>query len=180
MLGYHQCRWNYNDEKDVKAYALLVLVLVVASKLSHTRFTICLLDEHLSTRVCSVDEQMDEYDIPYDVIWLDIEYTDGKRYFTWDTNKFPKPEAMLGALVAKGRNLVTIIDPHLKADTGYAVYREARDRDLLVKTKDRQNFEGEFLSSEYECSAYEYEYEYSLLVTAQAGAGRARRPIWTT
>lgn len=97
-------------------------------------------------RVCSVDAQMDEHDIPFDVIWLDIEYTDGKRYFTWDTNKFPKPQEMLDALVAKGRNLVTIIDPHLKADTGYAVYREARDRDLLVKTKDRQNFEGSFSS----------------------------------
>ena len=99
----------------------------------------------VSTGVCSVDEQMDQYDIPYDVIWLDIEYTDGKRYFTWDTNKFPNPQAMLGALVAKGRNLVTIIDPHLKVDTGYAVYREARDRDLFVKTKDRQNFEGELM-----------------------------------
>ena len=45
-LGYHQCRWNYRDEADVKA----------------------------------VDTTMDLYDIPYDVIWLDIEHTDGKRY----------------------------------------------------------------------------------------------------
>ena len=27
----------------------------------------------------SVDANMDMYDIPYDVIWLDIEHTDGKR-----------------------------------------------------------------------------------------------------
>ena len=27
----------------------------------------------------SVDNNFDEYDIPYDVIWLDIEHTDGKR-----------------------------------------------------------------------------------------------------
>ena len=44
-LGYHQCRWNYRDEADVRM----------------------------------VDETMDAYDIPYDVIWLDIEHTDGKR-----------------------------------------------------------------------------------------------------
>ncbi len=44
-LGYHQCRWNYRDEADVK----------------------------------QVDTTMDSYDIPYDVIWLDIEHTDGKR-----------------------------------------------------------------------------------------------------
>lgn len=54
-LGYHQCRWNYNDEKDV----------------------------------ATVHENFDRYDIPVDFIWLDIEYTDGKRYFTWDTPKFP-------------------------------------------------------------------------------------------
>ena len=34
-------------------------------------------------RVCvcvySVDEGFDEHDIPYDVLWLDIEHTNGKR-----------------------------------------------------------------------------------------------------
>ena len=43
-IGYHQCRWNYKSEDDVKA----------------------------------VDAGFDEHDIPYDVIWLDIEHTDGK------------------------------------------------------------------------------------------------------
>lgn len=28
----------------------------------------------------AVDAGFDEHDIPYDVIWLDIEHTDGKRY----------------------------------------------------------------------------------------------------
>ena len=28
---------------------------------------------------CSVDDGFDEHDIPYDVLWLDIEHTDGKR-----------------------------------------------------------------------------------------------------
>ncbi len=27
----------------------------------------------------SVDKGFDEHDIPYDVLWLDIEHTDGKR-----------------------------------------------------------------------------------------------------
>lgn len=29
---------------------------------------------------CSVDANMDSFDIPYDVIWLDIEHTNGKRW----------------------------------------------------------------------------------------------------
>lgn len=44
-LGYHQCRWNYNDEEDVR----------------------------------QVNENFDVHDIPMDVLWLDIEHTDGKR-----------------------------------------------------------------------------------------------------
>ena len=45
-IAYHQCRWNYRDEADVKA----------------------------------VNAAFDEHNIPYDVIWLDIEHTDGKRW----------------------------------------------------------------------------------------------------
>ena len=32
--------------------------------------------------VATVDATFEELDYPYDVIWLDIEHTDGKRYFT--------------------------------------------------------------------------------------------------
>ncbi|KAF5925519.1 hypothetical protein HPG69_001966 [Diceros bicornis minor] len=68
-LGYHQCRWNYEDEQDVKA----------------------------------VDAGFDEHDIPYDVMWLDIEHTDGKRYFTWDKKRFPNPKRMQELLRSKKR-----------------------------------------------------------------------------
>jgi alpha 1,3-glucosidase len=49
-----------------------------------------------------------------DVIWLDIEHTDGKKYFTWDPTHFPTPKNMLDHVEAKGRKMVTIIDPHIK------------------------------------------------------------------
>jgi alpha 1,3-glucosidase len=29
---------------------------------------------------------MDDFDTPFDVIWLDIEHTEEKKYFTWDKN----------------------------------------------------------------------------------------------
>jgi hypothetical protein len=34
----------------------------------------------LSVVCCSVNNGFDEHDIPMDVIWLDIEHTDGKRF----------------------------------------------------------------------------------------------------
>lgn len=43
------------------------------------------------TDVFRVDEKFEEHDFPYDVLWLDIEHTDGKRYFTWDRANFPSP-----------------------------------------------------------------------------------------
>ncbi|KAM4586158.1 neutral alpha-glucosidase AB isoform 5-T5 [Fundulus diaphanus] len=107
-LGYHQCRWNYNDQEDVR----------------------------------SVDAGFDEHDIPYDFIWLDIEHTDGKRYFTWDPHKFASPKEMLQGLMDKKRKMVAIVDPHIKVDTNYKIHNEIRSRGFYVKNKDGGDYEG--------------------------------------
>uniref|UniRef100_A0A8B9KLQ8 Neutral alpha-glucosidase AB n=1 Tax=Astyanax mexicanus TaxID=7994 RepID=A0A8B9KLQ8_ASTMX len=107
-LAYHQCRWNYNDQDDVKA----------------------------------VDEGFDQHDIPCDFIWLDIEHTDGKRYFTWDPHKFPQPKDMLQGIKDKRRKMVAIVDPHIKVDSGYKIHNEIRDKNFYVKNKDGGDYEG--------------------------------------
>ncbi|KAA6388173.1 MAG: Alpha-glucosidase, partial [Streblomastix strix] len=93
-LGYHQCRWNYNDENDCN----------------------------------EVMDNLDADQIPYDVLWLDIEHTDGKRYFTWDRSKFPSPDLLQRRLGQEGRHLVTIVDPHVKSDSKYQVFKEAKEK----------------------------------------------------
>lgn len=55
--------------------------------------------------IISVDHKFDESDIPYDVLWLDIEHTDGKKYFTWDSARFPHPKNMQDKLAVKGRKV---------------------------------------------------------------------------
>ena len=65
-----------------------------------------------------MDAGFDEHDIPYDVLWLDIEHTDGKRYMTWDTKVFPTPERMINDVSSRGRKMVTIVDPHVKKARG--------------------------------------------------------------
>lgn len=82
-----------------------------------------------------VHDKFEGYDIPYDVLWLDIEHTDGKRYFTWDKRHFAQPKEMTDRLSAYGRKLVTIVDPHIKATPDYAVYSELKSQDLLTKKK---------------------------------------------
>lgn len=107
-VAYHQCRWNYRDEEDVK----------------------------------NVDAKFDEYDIPYDVLWLDIEHTDGKRYFTWDRVLFPNPEEMQKKLDGKGRRMVTIVDPHIKRDENFHLHKEASEKGYYTKDSSGNDFDG--------------------------------------
>ncbi|TVY59550.1 Glucosidase 2 subunit alpha [Lachnellula suecica] len=107
-IAYHQCRWNYNSDEDVK----------------------------------DVDRKMSKHQIPYDVIWLDIEYTDEKKYFTWDPLTFTNPIGMLEQLDKSDRKLVAIIDPHIKNTDNYPVVSELKSKDLAVHNKDGNIYEG--------------------------------------
>jgi alpha-glucosidase len=73
--------------------------------------------------------------IPLDTLWLDIEYMDGYRVFTWDTELFPDVAGMLGRLRDQGVRLITIVDPGVKYDPGYWVFDQAVERDVLCRTE---------------------------------------------
>lgn len=57
------------------------------------------------TDVLDVQRRFDEADIPFDVIWLDIEYADEHQYMIWDRRNFPEPEVMQDKLAEKGRKV---------------------------------------------------------------------------
>ena len=82
-----------------------------------------------------VHGKFEELDYPYDVLWLDIEHTDGKKYFTWDKALFPNPKEMQEKLASQGRRMVTIIDPHIKRDDSYYIHKEATAKGLYIKDK---------------------------------------------
>ncbi len=65
-----------------------------------------------------------ERKIPCDVIHLDIDYMDGYRCFTWDKDRFPNPKKMIGDLKDQGFKSIVIIDPGIKIDKKYSVYKE--------------------------------------------------------
>lgn len=96
-----------------------------------------------SKDMINVIEGFDNVDAPLDVIWLDIEYSEGHKYFIWDKKKYPNPVETINEIASKGRKTVNIIDPHLKRDNDYYVYDEASDLDILIKSPDGQSeFEG--------------------------------------
>jgi alpha-glucosidase len=68
-------------------------------------------------------------------VWLDIEYMDGYRVFTWNTDRFPDPPGMLKRLDEQGFRVITIIDPGVKFEPGYWVFDQAVEREVLCRTE---------------------------------------------
>ncbi|WP_100330314.1 glycoside hydrolase family 31 protein [Bacillus xiapuensis] len=65
-----------------------------------------------------------EKDIPLDAVFLDIHYMDGYRVFTFDQDRFPRPEALIQELSEEGIHVVPIVDPGVKKDPESPVYIE--------------------------------------------------------
>ncbi|KAJ7062400.1 glycosyl hydrolases family 31-domain-containing protein [Mycena amicta] len=86
-----------------------------------------------SDDVRTVQKRFDEEDMPVDVFWLDIEYSEEHNYFIWEQKSFPDPVEMTNDVAAVGRKMVVIIDPHLKRTSNYLAFQEASDRKVLVK-----------------------------------------------
>src|SRR5437763_11696458 len=78
--------------------------------------------------------------IPADVIYLDIDYMDGFRVFTWDKQRFPEPQKLLSDLRAEGFRVVIIIDPGIKVDENYSAYQAGRAQNLFCKAADGSEF----------------------------------------
>ncbi|KAL4362313.1 hypothetical protein GQ457_04G034240 [Hibiscus cannabinus] len=128
--------------KDVVKQYMSVTGLPAMPQLFSTAYHQCRWNYRDEEDVENVDSKFDEHDIPYDVLWLDIEHTDGKRYFTWDKLLFPHPEEMQRKLAAKGRHMVTIVDPHIKRDDSFDLHKDASQRGYYVKDATGKDFDG--------------------------------------
>jgi alpha-glucosidase len=89
-LGYHQSRWGYKRDEDVRQ----------------------VLDGYRAM------------DVPLSAVHLDIDYMRGYRVFTIDRARFPDLAALARRAGEQGGRLVTIVDPAVKVDDGYDLYRD--------------------------------------------------------
>ncbi|MDF1499112.1 MAG: glycoside hydrolase family 31 protein [Anaerolineales bacterium] len=89
-LGFHQSRWGYRTEDDVR----------------------------------DVLQGFREHDLPLSAIHLDIDYMDGYRVFTTDPHRFPNLKSLSEQAQAQDVKLVSIIDPGVKIDRGYRLFRD--------------------------------------------------------
>ncbi|SHK96697.1 glycoside hydrolase family 31 protein [Hymenobacter psychrotolerans] len=101
-LGYHQCKWSYFPESNVKEIA----------------------------------QGFRDRQIPCDALYLDIDYMDGYRCFTWSPTHFPEPKRMVQELAEDGFKTIVIIDPGIKIDPNYRVFTEGLEKDYFCRRAD--------------------------------------------
>ncbi len=83
-----------------------------------------------------------ENKIPCDGIYLDIDYMDGYRCFTWNKKYFPNPKRMISELSADGFKTVVIIDPGIRVDDNYWVFKEGKGKKYFCRRSDDYFMEG--------------------------------------
>ncbi|MDB4297505.1 glycoside hydrolase family 31 protein [Flavobacteriaceae bacterium] len=107
-LGYHQCKWSYYPESNVK----------------------------------EITQKFRDLKIPCDAIYLDIDYMEGFRCFTWSKDYFPDPKRMVQELKDDGFKTVVIIDPGIKIDLEYSVFKEGLEKDYFCRRADGPHMKG--------------------------------------
>jgi alpha-glucosidase len=108
-IGYHQSRYSYETEQEVRDLAA----------------------------------NFREKDIPCDVIYLDIHYMNEYRVFTWHPTNFPQPGDLLTDLREQGFRIVPIVDPGVKKDPQYVIYKEGIHYDHFCKYIEGQLYTGD-------------------------------------
>lgn len=75
----------------------------------------------------------EEKDIPLDVVYLDIDYMDGFRVMTFKTPNFDDAAGLISDLKEKGIRTITIIDPGVKVDEEYDVFKRGKEGNHFTK-----------------------------------------------
>lgn len=94
------------------------------------------------TRVKEIADLLRYHRIPSDVIWMDIDYMDGYKIFTFNPKDFPEPKKLNDYLHQNHFKAVYMIDPGVKVEQGYFVDDQGSGADYWVKDKDGKPFVG--------------------------------------
>jgi len=89
-----------------------------------------------------LDANFREHGIPVDGLWLDIDYMDGYRVFTFAQKHFPKPAAAMKKLAKAGRKVIPIIDPGVKFEPGYGVYDRGHKANAFCLNSQKKEYVG--------------------------------------
>jgi len=94
------------------------------------------------TRIKNVADTFRLKNIPCDVIWMDIDYMERFKVFTFDPLKIPDPKGVNDYLHQKGFHSIWMIDPGVKVEKDYAVYESGTRGNHWVQTPDGKEYHG--------------------------------------
>ncbi|KAH0785073.1 glycosyl hydrolase [Histomonas meleagridis] len=93
-----------------------------------------------TNEVRTVTKSLDNAMIPHEAIWLDLDHTDDKKYFTFDSKNFKDIKNLTKEFSQNNRHIITLIDPHLKVERDYQIYYEAKEGNYFIKNKNNKDY----------------------------------------
>ena len=97
---------------------------------------------HTEEKVRRIAGKFRRRGIPCDAIHLDSHYMDGFRSFTFDRQRFPDPGRLVADLRQQGFHVVTVVDPGVKIDEDFPIYRECIEHGFYCRKADGTPFVG--------------------------------------
>lgn len=95
------------------------------------------------SRVKEIASEYRKRKLPIDVIWMDINYMQNYKVFTFDSLAFPNPSEVNDFLHEHDFKSVWMIDPGIKKEPGYFVYDQGTAGDHWIKTSAGSEYNGE-------------------------------------
>ncbi|MDX9773425.1 MAG: glycoside hydrolase family 31 protein [Bacteroidales bacterium] len=95
------------------------------------------------SRVKEVASEFRKRNIPCDVIWMDIDYMQDFKIFTFNPEDFPDPAGLNDYLHSINFKSVWMIDPGVKKEEGYFVYEQGTAGDNWVHSSSNNVYSGD-------------------------------------
>ncbi|MDF3071395.1 MAG: Alpha-glucosidase, partial [Polyangiaceae bacterium] len=95
----------------------------------------CRWKDYDQNQFLAIGKEYRERKLPCDSLWLDIGYMEGYRVYTWSKDRFSDVPKLMNAAESDGFKVITIVDPGVKLDPGYAVFEEGRAQGVFCKTE---------------------------------------------
>jgi len=94
------------------------------------------------TRIKGIADTLRLKNLPCDVIWMDINYMERFKIFTFDKVQIPDPKAVNDYLHQKGFKSIWMIDPGVKVEKDYFVYESGSQGNHWVQNSNHKEFNG--------------------------------------
>ncbi len=92
--------------------------------------------------LAELDQRYRQANIPTDGLWLDIDYMDKFKVFTFDPVHFEQPKREFAELRRKGRRSLVILDPGVRIEPGYPVYDSGRQENVFCRNREGGEYVG--------------------------------------